>query len=350
MVDVKARLGERKLDSENVVTLKQFTLGAPTNSPEATKLPVRLGVALLKDTDGNIVIDLPVKGSLDDPEFRIGRVVMRVIVNLLVKAATSPFSLLGAAFGGGGDELAYQDFSPGALIPQEAELKKIETLRKALKGRPALNLDITGSYDAEADLAAVRDQILDKQVKYRRWEELRAKKVDTPPPAEVTVTPEDEARIIGLFIAERYPAGTPTVAADGSVAPPPPPSMAPVPQPPAPEKSEGMVVRRSHRGTIRFVPSEKAEEKPEVPVVVAPEAGKAGATPEGTPALSLDEARRALAAGIPVNEDDLRQLAADRAQRVRDALLEGGEIEAERLFITPPAPEGKGAKVFLQLR
>jgi hypothetical protein len=348
-VDVKARLGERKLDSDNVVTLRQFTLGAATNSPEATKLPVRLGVALLKDASGDIVIDLPVKGSLDDPEFRIGRVVMRVIVNVLVKAATSPFSLLGAAFGGGGDELAYQDFSPGAAVPLEAELKKIDTLRKALAGRPALNLDITGSYDPAADLAARREQILDKQVKYRRWEELRAKNPDTPPPAEVTVSPEDEARIIGLFVSERYPSGSPTIATDGSVEPP-PPLIQPLPE--APAKSSAPVMRRTHRGGFRFIPAAKAEQTKEAaPVVVAPEAPKDGATvQDGAPALTLPEARRALAAGIPVNEDELRQLAADRAQRVRDALLEGGEISADRLFVTPPAPEGKGAKVFLQLR
>jgi hypothetical protein len=58
-----------------------------------------LGVALLKDIDGRIVIDLPVSGSLDDPEFRVGQVVLRVIVNLLTKAAVSPFALLGSMFG-----------------------------------------------------------------------------------------------------------------------------------------------------------------------------------------------------------------------------------------------------------
>lgn len=352
-VDVKARLAQRKIDTDNVVTLNQFTLGAPTNSPEATKLPVRLGVALLKDIDGNIVIDLPVKGSLDDPKFKIGRVVLNVIVNLLVKAATSPFSLIGAAFGGGGDELAYQDFSPGATTPLEAELKKIDTLRKALKGRPALNLDITGSYDAEADLNAVRDQTLDKQVRYRRWEELRAQKVDTPAPAEIGVTPEDEARIIGLFLAERYPAGLPAASADGTL-PPPAPLFQPLPESPAAapsHPSRGPVIRRTQRiysGAAVLAPKKPAPLKP---VALAPADATTAPSAEGAPAApTLAEARRALAAGIPVSADDLRQLAADRAQRVRDALLEGGEIDAGRLFITPPAPEGKGAKVFLQLR
>ena len=341
-VDVKARLTQRTIESANVVTLNQFTFGPATQSPEATGLPVRLGVALLKDIDGNIVIDLPIRGSLDDPEFKIGRVVLRVIVNLLIKAATSPFSLIGAAFGGGGDELAYQDFSPGVAQPLEAELKKTDTLRKALKGRPALNLDITGSYDAEGDLAAVREQLLTNQVRYRLWEELRVKNPQTPPPAEIVVTPADEARIIGLFLAERAPAAlTPQ---PGTVAAP--------PSAQTPVKAEVAATR-----PIPYVRGQRSQVQPSrpkpvvKPVVLAPAtaAGQPGVA-GSAPAPTLAEARSMLAAGIVVSADDLRQLAEARAQQVRESLLAGGEIDAGRLFLSPPAPEGKGAKVFLQLR
>ncbi len=350
-VDVKASLARRQLDTANVVTLNQFTLGAPTNSPGATKLPVRLGVALLKDIDGNIVIDLPVKGSLDDPDFRIGRVVLRVVVNLLAKAATSPFSLIGSMFGGGGDELAYQDFAPGAATPLETELKKIETLRKALKGRPALSLDITGGYDAAADLAAVRERTLDLQVRYRLWEELRAANPATPPPDQLTVPAEDEKRIIGLFIAERYPAGLAPIAADGTVNIPPPliAVMGPTPvktavKKPAAEERTGPYVRGS-------LPVIRPKPRPPVrPVVIAPAPGGTAPAPGAATALTLADARRALAAAIPVSDDDLRQLAESRAQAVRDALLAGGEIDAGRVFLAPSASEGKGARVFLQLR
>ncbi|HEY8991586.1 MAG TPA: DUF748 domain-containing protein [Luteolibacter sp.] len=348
-VDVKANLAQRQLDSSNVVTLSQFTFGPATNSPEATKLPVRLGVALLKDIDGNIVIDLPVKGSLDDPNFKIGRVVLRVIVNLLVKAATSPFSLIGSMFGGGGDELAYQDFSAGASTPLETELKKIETLRKALKGRPALNLDITGSFDPEADLAAVRDAMLTKQVRYRLWTEARAKDPNTLPPEQITVSPEDEARIIGLFVAERYPAGLSPVAADGSVQPHPPVYLTPGAAP-ATKPSAAPVIRRNRRDYLS-PQSDSSKTVPARPVPITTASGSPAPATPGAPApLTLADARRALASAIPVSDDDLRQLADARAQQVRDALLAGGEIDAGRLFLTPPAAEGKGAKVFLQLR
>jgi hypothetical protein len=342
-VDVKARLTQRTITSNNVVTLNQFTFGPATQSPEATDLPVRLGVALLKDIDGNIVIDLPIQGSLDDPEFKIGRVVLRVIVNLLMKAATSPFSLIGATFGGGGDELAYKDFSPGATIPLEAELKKTDTLRKALKGRPTLNLDITGSYDATADLAAVREQRLNQQVRFRLWEELRVKNPQNLTPAEIVISPEDEARIIGLFIAERSTT-TPQLAANATPGTPATDSTAVKTPAPAKPKPARVVPYVKGQASVR-----KAAPAPVKAIVLAPST-VAPAAPGATAAPTLAEARLALAATIPVSDDDLRQLAEKRAQQVREALLAGGEIDAGRLFLSPPAPEGKGAKVFLQLR
>ena len=93
-IDLVYGLVGNKLSSKNVITLDQFTFGEKINSPEATHLPVRLAVAILKDRDGKIVFDVPVDGSLGDPEFRVNKVVPRAIVNILEKAATSPFSLL----------------------------------------------------------------------------------------------------------------------------------------------------------------------------------------------------------------------------------------------------------------
>ncbi len=144
------------LKADNRVFLDQFTFGAPMESPEATKLPVRLAVALLKDRNGEIQLDLPVSGRLDDPKFSVWRVALKIVVNLLVKAATSPFALLGALFGGGGEELSYLEFPPGsAAIPPEAAVK-LDGLTKALHDRPGLKLEIEGHVDPEKDREALR--------------------------------------------------------------------------------------------------------------------------------------------------------------------------------------------------
>ena len=93
----------KALQADNKVHVDQLTLGARNNSPDATTLPVKMGVALLKDNNGRIDLDVPVTGKLDDPQFKLGSIVLKVIGNILVKAAASPFKLLGSLVGSGGE-------------------------------------------------------------------------------------------------------------------------------------------------------------------------------------------------------------------------------------------------------
>ncbi len=155
--DVSYKVENRKLSANNRVILDQLTFGEHVDSPTATKLPVLLAVALLKDVHGVIDIDLPVEGSLDDPQFSVGGLIVKVIVNLLTKAVTAPFALLGAAFGGG-EELSMIEFKPGVATLDPAADAKIDKLAKALTARPALRLDIGGHTDTAADSEALREQ------------------------------------------------------------------------------------------------------------------------------------------------------------------------------------------------
>ncbi|MFQ6686307.1 DUF748 domain-containing protein, partial [Bordetella pertussis] len=154
-LDVQYQIKDRALQASNRVVLNQLTFGDKTDSPDAVKLPVLLAVALLKDSRGNIDINLPISGSLDDPQFSVGGIIVRVLVNLVVKAVTSPFTLLASAFGGG-EELSYIEFDPGsAALTPEAE-SRIETLAKALNDRPGLKLDVAGRADPASDEEGLR--------------------------------------------------------------------------------------------------------------------------------------------------------------------------------------------------
>ena len=113
---VKYKVENRKLDAQNQIILNQLTFGEKVESPTATKLPVLLAVALLKDRNGVIDVNLPISGSLDSPEFSVGGIILRIIINIITRAVTSPFALLGAAFGGGsGGELSYIEFDYGRV-------------------------------------------------------------------------------------------------------------------------------------------------------------------------------------------------------------------------------------------
>ncbi|HSS39309.1 MAG TPA: DUF748 domain-containing protein, partial [Polyangia bacterium] len=126
------KIANRKLDAQNKLVLDQFTFGDKVDSPDAVKLPVRLAVALLKDRRGVIDIDLPVAGSLDDPEFKVWGADLKVLGNLVVKAVTAPFSMIAAAFGGG-DELSRIDFAAGTSVLDGTAQKRLATLGRALR-------------------------------------------------------------------------------------------------------------------------------------------------------------------------------------------------------------------------
>ncbi len=193
-VDLEYKIKDRALQATNHVVLNQLTFGDKTNSPDATKLPVLLAVALLKDSRGNIDINLPISGSLDDPEFSVGGIVVRVLLNLVVKAVTSPFSLLASAFGGG-EELSYVEFAPGSAVLTEDSQQRIDTLTKALTDRPALKMDISGRADPKTDMEGLRQAWVDGKIRAAKAAATtpRGKK---PNPAGVEVSGAERAKYL----------------------------------------------------------------------------------------------------------------------------------------------------------
>jgi hypothetical protein len=150
----------RKLDAQHHITVDQLEFGDKTASKDAVSLPIKLAVALLKDRHGVINLDIPVNGTLDDPTFRLGPIIWKVFVNILEKAVTAPFALLGALFGGGPD-LQFVDFRPGAADLDAAAADKIRAMVKALNERPQLKIEVPIAWVGELDRPAlVEAQIL----------------------------------------------------------------------------------------------------------------------------------------------------------------------------------------------
>jgi len=190
-LDVKYHVEDGKLDGRNNITIDQLTFGDKVESPDAVQLPILFAVNLLKDADGRIALELPISGSLEDPKFEIGTVITQVLGQLLKKAVTSPFSLLAAVFGGNGgpgadgkapaapagtvmaasgaaantpDDLAFIDFAPGHDELDAADERKLQTMARALQGRPGLTLEMAPRLDAERDLKALRWEALQRVV------------------------------------------------------------------------------------------------------------------------------------------------------------------------------------------
>jgi uncharacterized protein involved in outer membrane biogenesis len=209
-LDVRYQVKDDKLSASNRLFLDQLTFGERVDSPDATKLPVLLAVALLKNRRGEIDINLPISGSLDDPHFSIGGIIIRVIVNLIGKALTSPFSLLAAAFGGG-EELGKVEFAPGRASLEPAQVDRLQTLARALADRPALRLDIAGRADAAIDTPGLRDAAFESRLRAAKIRQLVRAGGASIDPAEVTIGADERPALIAAVYAAEPIADKPRV-------------------------------------------------------------------------------------------------------------------------------------------
>jgi uncharacterized protein involved in outer membrane biogenesis len=200
-MDVRYKVEAQKLQASNHLFIDQLTFGDKVDSPTATKLPVLLAVSLLKNTRGEIDINLPISGSLDDPKFSVGGIIVQVIVNLLAKVVTAPFALLAAAFGGG-EELGYVEFAPGAATLGAAQLQRLDTLAKALNDRPGLKLDIVGRVEPTADAEGVRRAKYEAKLRGVKLRQLTRGGGESVDPAKVTISDQERPALIAAVYAD----------------------------------------------------------------------------------------------------------------------------------------------------
>lgn len=202
---LKYKIENNQLVADNRVFLDQLTFGNRVDSPDATNLPVTLAVSLLQNRKGEIDINLPISGSLNDPEFSVGGIVVKVIVNLFVKAVTSPFALLGSLFGGG-EELAYVEFGYGYANLSEPMKERMTTLAKALEDRPSLKLELAGRIDPERDREGLRRALMERRVKAQRLEELVKQGTESGSVDEVVISEKDYPRYLErAYKVEKFP-------------------------------------------------------------------------------------------------------------------------------------------------
>jgi hypothetical protein len=334
-LDLAYQLVGKKLTSKNVITLDQFNFGDKVASPDATHLPVRLAVAILKDREGKIVLDVPIEGSLNDPQFRIGKVVTRAVVNILEKVATSPFSLLGAVFGGGGAELGYQEFAVGSAELTPADRQKLETLAKGLYERPALNLEITGGVDPDGDREGLQRAALDQEIRTRVWMKLRKDEQATNTVDQLVLAPDERGRWIKTIYNEALAAGKITpelIAANTNLAAYAAAIPATTTRSSVPEKGATRLMNAARDTSDKSAAAVVYQTK-----LVPP--------PDPTEAVLL--------ATYPVTDADLNALAARRAKAVQDYLIQSGKVTAARLFLKQGESETlrkDGSRVYLQFR
>ncbi len=157
-MDLKYKLENERLVGDNKMNIDTLTLGEIVDSPDATSLPLEFAIALLKDENGQIDINMPVKGDINDPDFSYGGVVWRALGNMITGIVAAPFRILGEMMGIDGDKLKAIDFDKGSYKIISTEHEKLENLAKILSKRPSIKLSISGGYDSKIDKYELQKQ------------------------------------------------------------------------------------------------------------------------------------------------------------------------------------------------
>ncbi|MDO9543363.1 MAG: DUF748 domain-containing protein, partial [Kiritimatiellia bacterium] len=265
---VEYLVDKKKLTAKNKILIDQLTLGDKVESPVAVKAPVGLAVSLLTDRKGQINLDIPVSGNLDDPKFSVWPIVWQVIVNLITKALTSPFALL-ASLTGGGAELSFVEFDYGSPAVTEVNLQKISALSKALQERPQLKMDISGYVDPENDKQGLKKAAFDRKLKAQKIRKTAGSDQAATSIDRVSLNPEEYEKYLSLaYDAEKFT---------------------------KPRTVVGMQKK-----------------------------------------LPKEEMVKLMMTNIVVTDDNLRQLAARRAENIKELLLKSGEVKSAQIFIVEP--------------
>lgn len=192
-LDLHYLITKGQLKAENKVVIEQLQLGEKVDSPDAVSLPLKLAIALLKDSDGKISIELPVTGDLNNPQFSVMPIIWQTLRNLVVRAAQAPFKFIGGLISGGGaEDLGTVSFAPGSSELGPDTQKALVTLAAALKERPSLRLEIEGTAAQSSDGPLIAQDRLEREYQYNYFKILQRRGEKVPAQALLLKVPDDE--------------------------------------------------------------------------------------------------------------------------------------------------------------
>ena len=192
-LDLHYLITQGQLKAENKVVIEQLQLGEKVDSLDAVNLPLKLAIALLKDSDGRISIELPVTGDLNNPQFSVMPIVWQTLRNLVVRAAQAPFKFIGGLItGGGSEDLGTVSFAPGSSELSPEAQKALTTLADALKQRPALRLEIEGTAAQSSDGPHIAQDRLEREYQYNYYKILQRRGDKVPAQASLLKVPDEE--------------------------------------------------------------------------------------------------------------------------------------------------------------
>jgi hypothetical protein len=296
-LELNYKVANRDLTASNSILIDQLELGEKVENPNAVSLPLELAVALMKDSEGKIKLDVPITGSLEDPKFSVSHIIVDALVNTISKIISSPFRAL-ASLIGSEEDLSVISYSAGSAELDKTQISKLDDLVKALKTRPVLKLEIKGAAYQEQDWPAVSDDALYDQLKKIKAAEINKQGGRKIRAEHVVISDQDYRRLMEQLFVEKFP----------------------------------LMVEKTLLGRVRIVGSKADTNTHEFYAI----------------------AKEKLSAIIKPEEQRLKGLASERAQAIASYIVKKGGIANERVFILDtaidPAREGNQIVSLLSLK
>ena len=291
-VDLHYKINNKELQATNKVVLDQLTLGEEVESPNSVSLPVKLAISLLQDRNGVIDLNLPIEGSLEDPEFSIMGLLGGVMLNIITKAVAAPFTIIAGLVGSDAD-LSQIIFTAGSAELDAEQKKNLDTLAQGLNERPELKLEVRGVAFKVEDGHSLAEKALMHRFKADVWEDMWKRKrpasID-----DIVLSDEDYYDLLSEDYKNKFP-----------------------------EQAKEMI--------------NKAEDASDI----------------DTARKIYEQMKQQLVGTETVSDDELDRLANQRGENIMKYLTEQGKIGAERVFLLQrkvlPAAEKSGIAVELKL-
>lgn len=192
--DLELAVSGDRLAGENRLLLRGLALGPRSAAVQNPAVPIQLAMSLLADSAGNLSLDIPISGRLDDPRFNLGKVVAGAVAGMAGKLVTAPFSFLGSVFsllGGRSLEGGAVAFAPGSAALDPAAREALSAMARAMAERPRLELTAAGIAAPASDAPALREALFLAKLQQRKFRDLKRQRQGPSRPEEVEIAPDE---------------------------------------------------------------------------------------------------------------------------------------------------------------
>lgn len=150
----KSVIKDSYLTSTNTLHIEKVKVSKKHKTATGSSLPMRFAVALMKDSKGDIDLEIPIEGPINDPKYKFRKIVWQVVKNLFTKMVTSPVKALSNTLNVNEDDLKNVYFNNGQQGLGPFQKKSLDAIAIVLQKKPEFNITLNHLYNIEYEMDA----------------------------------------------------------------------------------------------------------------------------------------------------------------------------------------------------